>query len=476
MNITYNGLNNPTNLITFSDIPNILKVEDESGGTNAWIRLVFNSSMQSATDSEDQWSITIDGQTVTNTLSPANAVNKHFYVGSDSTSTAASVASALRNCSSVSSEYNIYHSASTVYITAKSIGEKWGGSFLNNYYKSNIPTMYMANYYQDGSAFSDLYGSDIILNVYSDGDYVTTMQKKWWNGECAFNMTPLLCTLSTPLKVKEYDMVLGSLKDGEYSDLGTVSDNYATVGYMCNQGMKYLDNEYMNLAMNTRKGNEDFELYVYQPMIPISFYNGDTGGMYIIVEYQNSAHEQIGSASTEWRNSDSSKKLWHIDLPMDVRWYYQSYYVVVHLGTIDVTYNVIRPFTMAEDCTRIYWVNSYGGRSFADFTGKRTETRNLETTTYQKNIFDFYTADMEELDKVYSNTVRTDITLRTHLISKKGTYIFDDLMQTPKAWTYINNVAYGVIIDSVSVDELDNNNDIFEATVRYRLSQPTTLI
>lgn len=482
MRITYNDpYENRSNIITFSDIPNILKVTEEDYGTQARIALTFNGNLRNVTNADNQWYITYMNETVTNTLQPANAKNKHFYVGTDNASTAAYVAMALRNCSGIAANNTIQHTGNQVIILSKSIGEKWSDG-ISNYFETNIPQAYITASYQDGSASSNLNGSEIIVDISSNGDYVTTLQKYWWNGEAAFNLTPFLSTMVTPLKVYPYTMQVSSIKDGAYTYLGSVGENYATVGYMCNQGQKWLDNSGLQLAQNVSRGNSNAGfvnssvLYAYNRSVPISFYNGNAGGMNITIEYLNSAFEVIGTNTTSWRNSDTSKKLWHLDLILDNRWFYQSFYFDVTLGNIKIRYKSIRPFTMTDECTRIQWVNSYGGVSFFDFTGKRTENRSVETSTYQKGIFDYYEADKEELDKIYNNNVKYDVTLKSHLMEKDGTYIFNDLLQSPDAWTVVNGVTYGIIIDSVAVDELDNNNDVFEATVRYHYSQPTTLI
>lgn len=482
MRITYNDpYENRSNIITFSDIPNILKVTEEDYGTQARIALTFNGSLRNVTNADNQWYITYMNETVTNTLQPSNAKNKHFYVGTDNASTAAYVAMALRNCSGIAANNTIQHTGNQVIILSKSIGEKWSDG-ISNYFETNIPQAYITANYQDGSASSNLNGAEIVVDISSNGDYVTTLQKYWWNGEAAFNLTPFLSTMVTPLNVYPYTMQVSSIKDGAYTYLGSVGENYATVGYMCNQGQKWLDNSGLQLAQNVSRGSSNTGLmnssvlYTYNRSIPISFYNGNSGGMTITVEYLNSAYEVIGSGSTAWQNSDSSKKLWHLDLTLDNRWFYQSYYFDVTLGNIKIRYKSIRPYTMTEECTRIQWVNSYGGISFFDFTGKKVINRTVETETYQKGIFDYYEAGKEELDKIYTNDVKYDVTLKSHLLEKDGTYIFNDLLQSPDAWTVVNGVTYGIIIDSVAVDELDNNNDVYEATVRYHYSQPTTLI
>ena len=136
---------------------------------------------------------------------------------------------------------------------------------------------------------------------------------------------------------------------------------------------------------------------------------------------------------------------------------------------------MIKPVKATEYYQRILWRNSYGGISFFDFTGQKSETREAEIQTYQKNIFGYYTDQLNELEKVYDNQINYSVTLKSHLFENDGKYIFNDLMQSPFVWTEINGEKYAIIIDSVNVDEVDKNN-IYEASVKYRYSQEPSLI
>lgn len=475
-NIIYNGDSQQSNLITFTKVPNILSVEDDGDGVNATLTLTFIGNLRSATLTENQWWITMNNETITNTLLSANAKNKHFYVGLDNTSIAASVAMALRNCNNVSANYTIQHSGTQVILKAKGVGNVWQIGGLSNYFKTNITSSYLTTGATYGEAYSDLNGAEIILDVLSDGEYITTLQKTWWRGSASFDLSPLLNTLVEPRKVTPYTIEIGSLKNGSYTEIGTLGENYATVGYMCNEGEKYLDNSYSNIAQNVSRGRyiagitNATALYVYGDTIPLSFYRGNEGGGTYYIDYLNSAKEVIGSETRTWQNTYSSIKLINLDILMNRDYYYQSWYVDISIGRAKIRYTNIRPYNMAEECTRLYFINSYGGTSFVDLTGKRTVARTSENTTYQKNVFDYYTQDVDERDLIYNKDVKYEVTIKSHLISKDGTYTFNDLMASPYVWTVYNNKKYGVIINNVSVDELDGNNDIYEATVRYRYS------
>lgn len=477
MEIRYNNETLPSNLITFSDIPNILKVEDESGGTYATISFSFNATLYNSLVLEDgKWYITIMGETITNVTDPKLAINKAFYIAQTNESTIASIARALRNCPTIAANFNVDFSGGTITLTAKAIGSLVSNDSFSTNISQCVPTI------TDGMAFSDLYGSKIDVSIYSDGEYITTLQKNFYDGEAAFNITPIINTLAKTGATVPYTMKVSSLSaDGTYSVLGNIGENHASIGYMVNQGEKFLDNTYMNFAQNWSRGKQrnvenNSILYLYQPSISLSFYRGNEGGGNYTINYLDSAYNVVYSEERTWENHYSSIKLINLEIPLVSNIMSGIYYVDLVFGIVStIRYNVIKPLYMTEYNQRIKWINSYGGVSFFDFTGQKTETRDLETKTYQKNIFDYYTDPINELEKIYDNEVKYTVTLKSHLLEKDGTYIFNDLLQSPYVWTEINGENYAIIIDSISVDETDNN-DIYQATVRYRYSQQPSLI
>lgn len=126
---------------------------------------------------------------------------------------------------------------------------------------------------------------------------------------------------------------------------------------------------------------------------------------------------------------------------------------------------------MTEHCQRIYFRNSYGGISFFDFTGAKSETRDFELQTYNKNNFDYYTSDVNEREMLYDNDTKYTYTIKSHLIEGDARWIFNDMAQSPYLWTEINGQTYAIILDSISVDEVSTGNNIYEATIKYHLSQ-----
>lgn len=478
MTITYNNLQGANNLITFSDIPNILKVEDDSGGTKSNITLTFQSNLKNFTTKDREWWITIMGETVTNVLLPSNAINRNFYVSNSNADTAAYLTRALRNCPTISANYIIQNDSATVTLTAKKVGKMFNSP--SEIIDTNISSAFMAKTYTDGTAYSPLYGSIVLADIYHSGQYVTTLEKNFYDGQTAFNLSPVLTTFSETGNAVPYSVRLSSLKEGVYSQLGNISTNYASVGYMVNQGQKYLDNSYMNIAQNFSRGqSRAFEnntiLYIYQPNIKISIYKGNLTTQAVTIDYVDSANNILYTENTSWTNTDAGKKLVDLNFNLNTSLFNQSFYIDLSFGTKKVRYNVIKPLMMTEHCQRIYFRNSYAGISFIDLTGQKSETRDFELSTYQKSIYDYYVDPMNELDKVYDNDVKYVVTLKSHLFEEDGKYIYNDLIQSPLVWTEVNGQNYAIILQSVSVEETDNNN-IYQATVRFSYSMNPSII
>ena len=477
MEISLNGLDGLSNAICFTDVPNILKVVDSSGGTKAVFEIQINGTLKDATVENGQWSMAVMGETITNVLDPSNAVNKNFYISSSPLSTSASVARALRNCQGVSANFTIEQTTNGVRLTAKAIGQiRWA-----DIWSTNIPGTYVTTSAVDGSADSDLVGSKIDVDIYNGSNYITTLEKNYYGSEAAFNISPVLTTFAKYGEALPYTMKVSAiLGNGEYRLLSEFDENYISIGYMVNQGWEYLFNDILNIAQNYSRGayrdvDNNTILYVYEPYIPISFYNGNETQFGITVDYLDSALNKLSSTTTSWSTTSTTKKLWNKWFNLDATLFAKSFYIDISMGAKKIRYNVIKPVKATEYYQRILWRNSYGGISFFDFTGQKTETRDLTVTTYEKNIYSFYDDEKKELEKIYDNTVKYTVTLKSHLFENDGKYIFNDLLQSADVWTNINNQDYAIIIDSVSVDETDNNN-IYEATVKYHYSQEPSLI
>ena len=479
-NITYNNIGSAANLLCFTDIPNILKVTSSSGGTKASYTLTFVGNLNGQTTMDGQWYITLFGDTVTNVLDASNAVNKNFYISETNTSTAASVARALRNCSNLAANFTVVHSGTSVVVTSREYGSIFQGQ---NYFTTNIDQAYMTRQGTDGSSAYGALNGMIDVDVYSSGSYITTLEKNVYNGETAFDMSPLLTTIAKVGHTVPFNFIISQIdEDGEYNLLEEGDVNYITVGYMCNQGYKYLSLDYSDviLAANVSRGSDkgysnNMLLYTYMPQLNLSVYYQGNSLPAATLKYLDSAYNVISSTTPSMLVLNNDPLIDDVKIVLNNDLFNQSFYIEFTMGDIDLLYNVIKPLKATEYAQRIYWRNSYGGISFFDFTGQRSETRDVDISTYQKNIFDYYTDPMNELEKVYDNDVKYTVTLKSHLFEHDGKYIFNDIIQSSEVWTEINGQNYGIIIDSVSVDETDRN-DIYEATVKYHYSAEPSLI
>ena len=475
MNIRYNNESPASDMVTFTDVPNILTFDDNNQmGQEAYIELSFIGNLYSATTSEGQWEIVIMGETITSTLEVSKSVNKNFYVAQNQVSTAAYVARALRNCPTINASFTVEHSSYKVTLRTRT------PMAVNLVVSSNIPSGFLVINSYNGVSPSVYEGATIGVDVYSDGRYITTLEKKMYSGETAFDVSPVITTLAQVGRTVPYNFVMHSLNNGEYSLLSNnVGTNYVSVGYMVNQGLKFIPLNGIDLAANVGRGSDKgvtnrTVLYVYDNTIPFSLYFHNTAGMTYTVKYLDSAFNVLHEDELSWRNPDSSQKLKDFEITMNGGYFSRTFYVDIIIGSIHLRYNVIKPLKATEYSQRICWRNSYGGISFFDFTGQRSETRNFETSTYDTNIFGFYNSSKNELKKIYDVDVDYVVTLKSHLMEHDAKYLFNDMIQSSELWTIINGETYSIILDDVSVEEQQNNN-IYEATVKYRYSAKPSL-
>ena len=483
--IRYNNVGNASNLITFTDIPNILSVDDSSGGTSAMFELSFTGDLSSLPlPTEGYFYISLLGETITAVDDYSKAVNKSFYA-TTSTNTAASAARALRNCPTIAANFTIKNDSNTVYLVARSYGAIQNTVVTTNFPRSG--TAFFRSTLTQGTSASSLNGSKITVDVTSGNEYITTLEKNCYGSGVSFDMSPLLTTLAKHGSTIPYQCnIYKTSSDGTYSNLGNVGTNYISVGYMVNQGNKFLPLDgNARVAMNysrgvTKESANNTTLWVYEPSIPLSFYrSGSTSTLSVNVYYRYN-DETTRTTEAKTLTCSGSTPLKDCEIQLTQSNLSAVTYIDVEIPTSTETkktirYNVIQPKHMSEGCTRILWRNSYGGISFFDFTSQRSETRKLETKTYNKNIYNYYTNPKNELEMVYDSDVEYEVTLKSHLFNKDSVYVFNDLMQSSEIWTRVNQEDYAIILESVSVDETDNN-DIYEATIKYRYSQKPSLI
>ena len=473
MNITYNNLSSPSNILTFTEIPNILKISENVTGTKCTIQFMMGNGLRQTVTGDSQYYITLFGETISNVMSPENTNNKRFYISDDAESTAMSIARAFRNCGGLNADFDIFGNGSTVEIIAKTIGKKITTA---NYLQRNIPGDKMSVSVQDGSSTSILFNSKIQVDVYNSNaasvnNFITTLEKNWYGDECAFDMSPVLSTFSEYGQTQPYTFVLNVYRDnGEWQNQGTVSGN-TTIGYHANQSDKYKYAQGAQMLLNKNRGtNGTMILYTYNNVIPYSVLCGiDTSGWNVKVSVKDSAFNEVyANTSTSRRTTPNMIIDTSATIPQTA--IKNGYYVDITVGTQTTRFNIIKPLKATEYYQRILWRNEYGGISFFDFTGSRSESDSVDIETYEKNIFDYHDNNEFERKMIYKNDYKKTVSLTSHLLEEDGKWIFNSLMRSKKVWTTINGKTYYIIPKSIDVQEDQTYNNIYTAKLTYEYS------
>ena len=473
MNITYNNLSSPSNILTFTEVPNILKISENVTGTKCTIQFSMSNGLRQTVSADSQYYITLFGETISNVMAPESANNKRFYISDDAESTAMSIARAFRNCGGLNADFDIFGNGSTVEIIAKTIGKKITTA---NYLQRNIPGDKMSVSVQDGSSTSILFNSKIQVDVYNSNaasvnNFITTLEKNWYGDECAFDMSPVLSTFSEYGQTQPYTFVLNVFRDnGEWQNQGTVSGN-TTIGYHANQSDKYKYAQGAQMLLNKNRGtNGTMILYTYNNVIPYSVLCGsDTGGWNVKVSVKDSAFNEV-YANTSTSSRTTSNMIVDTNATIPQTAIKNGYYVDITIGTQTTRFNIIKPLKATEYYQRILWRNEYGGISFFDFTGSRSESDSVDIETYEKNIFDYHDNNEFERKMIYKNDYKKSVSLTSHLLEEDGKWIFNSLMRSKKVWTTVNGKTYYIIPKSIDVQEDQTYNNIYTAKLTYEYS------
>ena len=468
MIITYNNVEAPSDMVTLSEIPNILTIKDQELGTKAEIDLDFEGNLQQMVTGDGQFYIEMFGETITSTINPQMNNNKRFYISTDEDATAMNVARALRNCGGINAEFNVIHSGPSVLLRARTIGAKW--SNVDDTIKHNVPDTKLTVSVMNGHADNELYGAKIDVDVYlkdtEPSNYVTTLEKNYYGSECSFNMSPLLSTLSAYGSSKKYILDLSAVKStSEYSWLGTVSA-HTIVGYSANDSEKKLNLGNVMKILQNKKDNMLF--YTYSNVINYSVLRG-VNGWSTFYSVKDSAGQEIYSYNFTNRNYGNNVLLDRVaEIPPYA--FNRGFYIDITEGVDTIRYNIIKPLKATEKSQRIFWRNEYGGIQFFDFTGQITYDDKIENETYEKNVFDYQSNDAFESKKVYSNEFDKTVTLTSHLMEEGGKYQFESLAKSKLVWTEIDGVIKYIILKSISVEENQEYNGIFVAKLSYTYS------
>lgn len=499
MKITLNGLENPNNIITFTNCPTILTVSDTWTGTKSVQKINILNLV--GVSNQDTYNITIDGYVIKGTADLSKSVGNRFYITSSDTSAnrvlvARKITDALNSLGGLTTNYRIYQETDargrllpTVIIESLEIG------IVPPKITTNIP-LTIINYSRVGASITSMFNGSINnkvhIVVYKNdtpvnrinssswvkGNYVTELEKTVYEGNVSFDLSQLFNTLSDFGELSEYELVVISEVDDTLTTLDDINHIYSTPGYFVNQGSSFIPNfTGAYLAQNVSRGSSSGRLnnsvlYLYYNSIVFSLYADNTAtSMVCPIDYLNNAQQSIGQ---EQHTIFCGNNLNTFTLSLNQLLLQQSSYVdltIPNVGTL--RYTVIKPIHATDETQRIYWTNSYGGTSFFDFTGTRTEERKTDIETYERSLYDYYNSNRQELKRIYSKEVKITVTLTTHNIVKDGTWQLFDLQNSYNAWTTVNGKEYAIHITDIQVDETDVAG-IYTAQIEYEYSMGDT--
>ena len=440
MILTYNG---GSPVITFTEIPNIVTLQSDSiTGSKAKLVITINSTIDVSKD----YFISINDQVAT----------LHF-ISNEFKYAAYYIVQELRNLNLAN--YNIYQDGNSVIVEAREVGGMYDIKFNTNL------TVSHQNY--SGTTSDEFSNGVINIDLYQQGDYITTLSKNYYKQKIDFNVSDILKSISRYDYVTPYTLKVYSCVGTNIRDLGVIEANSA-IGYMVNQGLKYVRTLPM-FAQNVSRGTQTgvlnkTTLYTYLPSIPITIYSNSD--VVINISYLTSNKEVIG---TGFYNMSVYNMVGYADIALDSNLFNQAYYVdlsIEGLGTM--RYNIIKPIDANIRCQRVYYHNSYGGVSFFDFTGEITENHKIDNETYTKNIYDYYRDSSLEEIKLYDKETTITVTMKSHLMDRSAVWQFNDFLGSYDMWTNINGIDYKIICTDVKVDETETG--VWQATAVYTYS------
>lgn len=501
MRITLNGIENPNNIITFTNCPTILTVSDSWTGTRA--RSVIDVKNLSSVRTPEEYTISVGDYIIRGTGDLTKSVGNRFYLTSSNTLAnrvlvARKIVDAISSLGGITMSYRVWQDSDTngqllprVIVEAISVGIGNVIIRINDPMPSGIVTM-------DGtmgsvtSIFNGSITNKIHVDIYKNnspvtrinapnwtrGSFIAQLEKTVWGGSVSFDLSNIFNAESEIGTLSGYEIIVYSEVDGNITTLGDLKYIYATPGYLVNQGGSFIPKfTGCYLAQNVSRGDSvggvnKSILYVYYNSIVFSLYTDNSmGTVKCTIDYLNSSQASLG---TETQNIFCGNNLNTFTLSINQLLLQQSSYVDLTIPNVGkLRYNVIKPIHATDETQRIYWTNSYGGTSFFDFTGTRTEERKTDIETYQRSLYDYYNSDRQELKRIYSKEVKITVTLTTHNIQKDGTWQLFDLQNSYNAWTTVNGKEYAIHITDIQVDETDVAG-IYTAQIEYEYSMGDT--
>lgn len=521
MEITVNDLTNSQNIICLSGVPNVLKFSNQdtaTGKTNAVYRFYVSGNI--TYDSTKKYTITFGDYTITGTTDINKVGGTTFLIPTMGESVelrycVMTIANALKNVPWILANYDVYVESdsngaisNTVIIRSKKPSVSfnvdyscnWGSGYTFNETTpgQNYDTMLQGNKGKN-FIFVDVYEYDRSMSALRVGAtpaqqywrYVTTLQKTYFGEDMSFNLTPILQSLYDDdedryNEMKLYRCVVYGFSNGKLIFNHATNYMWFVNGYQCNESEPFLNpyitNKY-SFCANLRRGsgnvgyNNPTRMYTYYPQLDFSVftYEGATVPRFVIY-YVDSAGNDFYTQNVQYDAWNPNTTIQDCMVMLDEAQFKNASYIDVRLYPLTDRwrYNVIKPIkaTDEDEVDRVFWYNEYGGVSFMDFTGERTETRKENIEYYEKQSFDFYTNNEREMTKVYSKKIPVEVKHKTHYIDKNGTYLLYSLQNSKKAWIYRQGRKNYIHITNLEISESSNASHIYTGQITYSFSLP----
>lgn len=493
-NIKINGNSTLNNIVCFSYAPTILELSSNTGGSYTIHQFDFDSTF-SGIGYSDNYYIKINNVTLNRVSTISQAKGYYFYMTDTSDAIKQklmleTLADAIKRIPEVLAGYEAYvvsdndgKRTNRLMIKSIELGNNTPLTIEHNipFLKQSTQTGTASTEFKDGSVNIEIYKmANAAKPKYTTtlkGTYITTLSKHTANDEkVRFDLSPIFASLTNDGEVGHFNLFIYNRTDTAITEIQYLDKIYNVNGYLINQGGEYISElNSAKIALNAQRGtNRDFLnntiLYVYDQTIPVSVYA--TNGVNVL----NYKIKYVGSDTTTLieveKTANLTKPLNHLDIELSANYLSQAKYVDIvftsyNLGTL--RFNVIKPIRATDECQRVYWYNSWGGISFFDFTGNRTEERKVTNTTYQDSILNYYDNDINEREYVYEKENEITVKLTTHNIVKDAQWHLFDLQQSRNAWTYINGEKYRIIVSDLTITET-SVTDIYTATIEYTYS------
>lgn len=450
------------NIVCFDEVYNIYAITEETTGDIEKYELTINSSLSATTDGE--YYISLLGNSISNVILPTNAKGQYFYIKSGSTtSTAVSIANALRSCPNINASFTITFDNNKVELTARNYGN------LDETLQTNISNTDMTVSHTAATVSNAIVNSDVNAEIYNENMiYLTTLSKTFIKDDIAYNISPVLSTFSEYGKMKQY--YLESYYVGNDGGWTPIDNFYCwhTKGYKTPYSDDYISGGTKILIAHP----DNYKLWTYGNIIDYSIFTGfGVGGFILTITCYASDETVLHTDQDTIRPISGGAEYRHFNYQIPQQHYNDVAKVTIEAGNDIVTFDIIKPLKMTDGYTRVEWFNEYGGISYFDFTGEKSDTITSNKSDYTKNIYDYYASNEYEEEKVYKIDKTTEYTLNSHIVTENSLFILQSMLSAKNVWvTNEDGSKTHIIITSNAQNKESNYNTAYRIQIKYKKS------